>query len=83
MLERLRSGPIKYIAFPIVLLGLAFVVVRRFMGEGTRKRPRQLPPTGAWQGAIPIAGVAPCVFWSVADERWPAPGRGVRLNPCE
>lgn len=32
MLERLRSGPIKYIAFPIILLGLAFVVIRRFMG---------------------------------------------------
>ena len=35
MLERLRSGPVKYIAFPIVLLGLIFVVVRRFvMGGG-------------------------------------------------
>lgn len=35
MLERLRSGPIKYIAFPIILLGLIFVVVRRFMGGGS------------------------------------------------
>ncbi len=34
MLERLRSGPIKYIAFPIILLGLAFVVIRRFVGGG-------------------------------------------------
>ncbi len=34
MLERLRSGPIKYIAFPIIILGLLFVVVRRFMGGG-------------------------------------------------
>ena len=32
MLERLRSGPIKYIAFPIIILGVIFVVVRRFMG---------------------------------------------------
>lgn len=32
MLERLRSGPIKYIAFPIIILGLLFVVIRRFMG---------------------------------------------------
>ncbi len=37
MLERLRSGPIKYIAFPIILLGLAFVVVRRFMGGGSEE----------------------------------------------
>ena len=35
MLERLRSGPLKYIAFPIILLGLLFVVIRRFMGGGT------------------------------------------------
>lgn len=32
MLERLRSGPFKYIAFPLVVLGLLFVVIRRFMG---------------------------------------------------
>lgn len=32
MLERLRSGPIKYIAFPIIILGVIFVVIRRFMG---------------------------------------------------
>ncbi len=35
MLDRLRTGPIKYIAFPIVLLGLLFVVIRRFMGGET------------------------------------------------
>ncbi len=35
MLEGLRSGPIKYIAFPIVLLGLLFVVVRKVMGGGS------------------------------------------------
>ena len=32
MLDRLRTGPIKYIAFPIVLLGLLFVVLRRVLG---------------------------------------------------
>ena len=32
MLDRLRTGPIKYIAFPIVLLGLLFVVIRRVLG---------------------------------------------------
>ncbi len=34
MLERLRSGPLKYIAFPIVILGVLFVVIRRFVGGG-------------------------------------------------
>ena len=35
MLERLRTGPYKYIAFPIVILGVIFVVIRRFfMGGG-------------------------------------------------
>lgn len=34
MLERLRSGPFKWIALPLIVIGVLFVAIRRFAGGG-------------------------------------------------